>query len=632
VFLARPKTIMPDRLSIHAPVLVNTIGHCAGAMVFGILFYLLLLDWRRGTKENSLLPALAAALALLWNLGSLIGMATAPQGEPIADAIVATSFSVLSFLPAVLLHISVKARHPFLWICGYVISTAAALLHICDLVTGAARFHYAAILVITIGFGALTLISVVRETLRKSADGAGARLAGAMVLFLFAISFVHLGSSHDVKGWSGEAALHHAGIPLALFVLLQDYRFLLLDAFLRFLLSGTVAALAVWTALQIEARAGLLSLARRDPFYAGIIFIGACCALILFTVLRNRGQRFLTRVVFQRRNPEYAATRLAEVAAGAADEHACLAASAHLIADFFSARRFDLISERDLGSGPPPPAVFRAAGWGLPPWLEIVAPLRFVRGDVHLFGLGSRAGGRRYLSEDIEALERLCALTCEHVERIRNIEMQSLVSQAELRSLQAQINPHFLFNALNTLYGTIARENIAARKLVLNLSGLFRYSFVQNRDRIPIAEELEIVRAYLQIEELRLGSRLRYEVDVDPDVLETEVPVLSIQPLVENAIKHGVAAHASPGFVRLSIKKRAEAVNVEISNSGEFQGPREAGVGLANVRRRLALCYGTESDLEILNPEGVTIVRFALPAAHSTVRSRMTQKVPFAMK
>src|SRR5580692_3877261 len=144
---------MPDRLSIHAPVLVNTIGHCAGAIVFGILLYLLILDWRRATGERSALPLIAAGLALLWNLGSLIGMATSPKGDPIADAIVAGSFSVLSLLPAVLLHISLRPRRPALWVAGYVVSGLAIALHIGDAITAAPRFHYAALLLVTLGFG-----------------------------------------------------------------------------------------------------------------------------------------------------------------------------------------------------------------------------------------------------------------------------------------------------------------------------------------------------------------------------------------------------------------------------------------------------------------------------------------------
>jgi LytS/YehU family sensor histidine kinase len=254
--------------------------------------------------------------------------------------------------------------------------------------------------------------------------------------------------------------------------------------------------------------------------------------------------------------------------------------------------------------------------------VQALAPLRFSRGDAYLLALGSRTGGRRYLSEDIEVLERLSTIVCEQVERIRNSEMQALVSQAELRALQAQINPHFLFNALNTLYGTISRENAAARNLVLNLSGLFRYSFAQNQGLIRIEEELVIVRAYLEIEELRLGSKLRSEIEVDDEALQAEVPVLSIQPLVENAIKHGVAVRHSPGFVRIRIKRHAEEISVEISNSGTFckaaGGESENnGVGLANVRRRLALCYGNENDLEISSANDVTSVRFTIPVTPS---------------
>jgi two-component system, LytTR family, sensor kinase len=603
---------MPDRISIHAPVLVNTIGHCAGAVVFGILLYLLLLDWRRATGERSALPSIAAGLALLWNLGSLIGMAASPQGDPIADVIVAGSFSVLSLLPAVLLHISLRSRHTALWVAGYAVSAVAIGLHIGDLITSAPRFHYAAILLITIGFGLLTTICVAQEAFRGSKDGGGPRLLGAMVLFLFAISFVHFESAHDIKAWSGEAALHHAGIPLALFVLLQDYRFLLLDAFIRFLVSGCFAALAVWAAFEAEVKFALFAHARTDPFYAGLIFAGACLILSLFAWLRNRGQRFLTRVVFLRANSDRAVSKLREIAAAWRSEAEYIASAAKAIGEFFSARNAEIIAEP---AASPPEAE---------PSVRALVTLRFSRGDAYLLSLGPRAGGRRYLSEDIEVLERLTAIVCEQVERMRNQEMQALVSHAEMRALQAQINPHFLFNTLNTLYGTIGRENASARRLVLNLAGLFRYSFGENQGLIRIREELDIVRAYLEIEELRLGSRLHTEIDVDDEALQAEVPVLSIQPLVENAVKHGVAPRRDAGFVRLSIRKEEGSIRVEVSNSGTFlepvqKGGRE-GVGLANVRRRLALCYGDERGLDISSADDVTVVGFSLPCARE-VRS-----------
>jgi LytS/YehU family sensor histidine kinase len=165
----------------------------------------------------------------------------------------------------------------------------------------------------------------------------------------------------------------------------------------------------------------------------------------------------------------------------------------------------------------------------------------------------------------------------------------------------------------------IARENSAARRLVLNLAGLFRYSFAVNSSLSPLAEEIKIVRAYLEIEELRLGSKLHTEFDIDDSVLSAEVPVLSIQPLVENAVKHGVARRQGDGFVRISIRRQGDTIVVAISNSGLFDGSAQSqggnGIGMANVRRRLALCYGASSNLEILSENDMTTVRFRLPAS-----------------
>lgn len=605
---------MPDRLSLHAPILVNTIGHCAGAIIFGILLYLFLIDWRRATIDRSPLPSIAAALAFVWNLGSLIGMATAPSEDPLADTIVAISFSVLSILPAVLLHISLRSRSAALWITGYVVSGIAVVLHIVDLVTGASRFHYAAILLVTIGFAVLTASSVAREVFTGIPDSGGKRLAGAMVLFLFAISFAHFGSTHDIRAWSGEAALHHAGIPLAIFVLLQDYRFLLLDALIRFLVNGSMAALAIWLGFIAQIRLGVIERASHNPFYAGIAFVVACLALSLFAWARTRAQRLLTRVVFLRSSVEKMLSRLLEIPAINSSDAAYLAAATATIGNLFSARRCE------MGTGSVPAraiAVSDPMRLGVPGWVQAIAPLRFARGDTHVLWLGARKGGRLYLSEDLETLERLLLTVCEQVERIRGAEVQALVSQAELRALQAQINPHFLFNALNTLYGVIGRENVIARKLVLNLSNLFRSSFAMSSSMSALDQEMRIVRAYLDIEALRLGSRLHTEFDIDETLLFEKVPVLSIQPLVENAVKHGVASRHGAGFVRVSVQKQESTIIVAVSNSGPFRQPARDrdghGIGMANVRRRLTLCYGASTDLEVSTTPDVTTVRFALP-------------------
>ena len=614
---------VPDRLSLHAPILVNTIGHCAGAIAFGILLYLFLLDWRRATAERSLLPCIAATLAFLWNVGSLIGMATAPVGDPIADTIIAGSFSVLSLLPAVLLHISLQSRHRLIWIGGYAVSAIAVMLHIGDLVTGASRFHYAAILLVTIGFTVLTAASVIQEALNGAHDGSGKRLAGAMVLFLFAISFAHFGSTHDIRAWSGEAALHHAGIPLALFVLLQDYRFLLLDAFIRFLVNGALAAFAIWIAFTAEVRLGLVAHATRDPFYGGIVFTVACLVLSLFGYLRVRAQRFLTHAVFLRSSSEKTFSKLRDIATTCGSDLEYLASAADTVAQFFSTGEFEV----SVGATPEKAmAIPDPARHNVQKWVRAMVPLRFSRGDGLVLLLGQRKGGRRYLSEDLEMLERLAAVMYEQVERMRSSEMQALISQAELRALQAQINPHFFFNALNTLYGVIARENSVARRLVLNLAGLFRQSFGVSSSLSALSEEIKIVRAYLEIEEMRPGSKLRTEFDIDESALSENAPVLSIQPLVENAVQHGVACRPGNGFVRLMIRRQGESIVVAVSNSGIFGAPPRDqsghGIGMANVRRRLTLCYGDSSDLEVSISGDVTTVRFLLPSRSGRLAQR----------
>jgi two-component system, LytTR family, sensor kinase len=616
---------MPDWLSIHEPVLVNTIGHCAGAVLFGMLLYFFLLNWRQDREERPRLPALAAALAFLWNIGSLVALGVGRQGGIAADVIVAASFSVLSLLPAVLLHISLASHRRPLWISGYVLSITAIGLHVADLITRSPRLHFAALLVVTVGFAVLTAISVALE-IRQKNGAAISRLAGAMVLFLFAISFAHFSSEQAPQAWSKEIALHHAGIPLALFVLLQNYRFLLLDAFLRFVVNATLAAAAVLASIRvIESTHFGPTLA--DPFQAGLLFVGACLLLTLFVYVRNRVQSWLTQVIFLRSNIEGALEELLKLARATRDEQEYLCHAAEMIAAFVRTSRYQLTIEshaedRELAKLT---AVSEAGSYRLASWVKAVVPLRFSRGDARYLLLGPRDGARRYLSEDFAVLMRLGAAVVEHVEQLRGVQMQGLVSQAELKALQAQINPHFLFNSLNTLYGTIDRSNADARRLVLNLADVFRYLLRSDRTLIEMEEELRIVRAYLEIEQLRLGAKLRTEINVDEASLRATIPLLSVQPLVENAVKHGVAPRTGTGFVRLDVTSRLDILTVTVSNSGECDpsaltaSSAGGGIGLANVRRRLELCYGKESSFVAEVEQGVTTVGFLLPFKVGTI-------------
>ena len=337
--------------------------------------------------------------------------------------------------------------------------------------------------------------------------------------------------------------------------------------------------------------------------------------------IRNRIQGLLTRVIFLRSSVEDALQELRQLARAAHAESEYIRDAAELIASFVRAKRFDLTEEAPIENGDlaTPATVMEAGKWRLPSWVHAVVPLRFSMGDTRYLLLGPRDGGRRYLSEDLVVLTRLGACVVEQVEQLRGVQMQNLVSQAELRALQAQINPHFLFNSLNTLYGTIDRSNAEARQLVLSLSEVFRYLLRTDRTFIEIEEELKIVRAYLEIEKLRLGPKLRTELQIDDAAMHATIPMLSIQPLVENAVKHGIAPRMGTGFVRLSVTAEADVISVTVSNSGEFDTKvlkytrGNEGIGLANVRRRLELCYGEESRFKAQAENGITNVGFFLP-------------------
>ena len=144
-----------------------------------------------------------------------------------------------------------------------------------------------------------------------------------------------------------------------------------------------------------------------------------------------------------------------------------------------------------------------------------------------------------------------------------------------------------------------------------------------NKTFVTLAEEMQIVRAYLEVEKSRLGERLAVQILLDDAVLPVSIPVLSIQPLVENAIKHGVAQRLEPGFVRIAATHEEDGLRITVENSGAPHAPASlgAGVGLQNVRRRLEICYGGASNLHIEFQPETTIVELRIP--HTTVPVRV---------
>jgi len=186
------------------------------------------------------------------------------------------------------------------------------------------------------------------------------------------------------------------------------------------------------------------------------------------------------------------------------------------------------------------------------------------------------------------------------VEASREAALQT--RDAELRALKSQINPHFLFNCLNSISALTSTDPGRARDMCVLLSDFLRKTLgLGERESITWREELELARTYLDVEQVRFGARLQIEMQVDDACADCQVPPLVLQPLIENAIKHGIATMVDGGIVRLEshIENGNLAVRVENSFDPEAPSPRRHGLGLRNVRSRLQTRFGDAGHLEL---------------------------------
>ena len=292
-------------------------------------------------------------------------------------------------------------------------------------------------------------------------------------------------------------------------------------------------------------------------------------------------QAWLTHAVFRQGSVASLPARLRDCPAFRGEER-YLDWAASTIAAAVKTKEFAIVGQAGLdpaaASHAPvagPPAVGRRAV----NWAEAVVPIRLGQGNSRLSCWAAARAASAIWARTWTRWPEPPPKSPRRWNPCASEEMTRLVSQAELRALQSQINPHFLFNALNTLYGTIPRESSAARRMVLNLADIFRYFLQSDKTFVTLAEEMQIVRAYLEVEQSRLGDRLAVQIDVDDAALPVPIPVLSIQPLVENAIKHGVAQRTEPGFVHIAAIHGRDGLRVTVENSGAPRGSTVPGAG-----------------------------------------------------
>jgi two-component system, LytTR family, sensor histidine kinase AlgZ len=181
-------------------------------------------------------------------------------------------------------------------------------------------------------------------------------------------------------------------------------------------------------------------------------------------------------------------------------------------------------------------------------------------------------------------------------------QAQMLAGEAELRALKAQINPHFLFNSLNSISALTTADPKRAREMCILLSDFLRSTLgMGDKATIPLREELAMLENYLAIERVRFGERLQFHEEVDPASRNMMVPALLLQPLVENAVKHGVSTLLEGGEIRLTTHRSEELLRVAVENDFDPDAPpqRKNGMGLVNVRKRLDARYGEAARMRV---------------------------------
>lgn len=215
----------------------------------------------------------------------------------------------------------------------------------------------------------------------------------------------------------------------------------------------------------------------------------------------------------------------------------------------------------------------------------------------------------------IYALIAGAAMYLARVQRLREEERRAdrlriELAEARLAALRAQIRPHFLFNALHTVGSLIERDPASGRRILRQLGDLLRSSLsVDEGEEIPLRQELELTRAYLDIEQVRFADRLTVRIEAEEDLLDFEIPMFLLQPLVDNAIRHGISRSAEPGEVHIRVRRLGARLEIRVRDTGPgAEGSKPgAGIGLASVRERLRAKYGEDHGLEIESEPGFAV-------------------------
>jgi two-component system LytT family sensor kinase len=587
---------------------------------------------------------LCAVCALLWNLG---GLATTtvfalglPEGSPAALFLSALQFTGAAAWPLPILEIWrpqallrwQKIGSRILQIVAAVSGSAIIVAVWVFAVLGDTRKQYDAMQLTSFN-GSVLLIAGAVLLLKGRMTSRVTRFASATIVLGVLASSVgiliqkalHLPETGDAANvlWviSAQSTLL---IVLGAFFLFARFRFA--DVFIRYTVRILLASLLAFLMILVLETSALRYASTLARFHASahLSSLLAAVLLVFFPFLDRRIGELVNRWIFQAPDYRLTAQQFGEKLAELYDdsEIASLAESSIRTTLELNEVRLILVDPQghtnwpvELGNGEVcelDSANHLQDTIGMP-GVELLVPVRSAGTITHVLALSPGPARRGLVSDEINFLRmsaaqlgtRLDSLRLER-EKIERRSQEAIllqqVTEAELRALRAQINPHFLFNSLNSIANLIEANPPAAETMTLRLARVFRYVLAHSSHATtPIRDEIEFLRTYLEIEETRFGDRLNVQFDVAPEAANEHIPSLILQPIVENALKHGLAPKVGPGRLWISARLQGDQLCVKVEDDG-------IGAAWAGLRKKNGISASTVKDNNRVSPSGVGLI------------------------
>ncbi len=608
--------------ALNAALLVNLLGFTVGIALYAMLAVMVVRHRRASTASGvDVLLLVTAALGLVWNAGELIVSIERDFNTPLTLAfLAAAAYSALGFLPSVVVHSAQNeaGRSRVVAWLAYALSFLAAILHFRAAATGELVPSALALQMLT--FGAITLASVMlffnfRQRIEKKAIWATA-------LLVFAVSALHLSRDSGESSWLVELVAHQSSVPLALAILYQNFRFAFADLFLKRAISLMLIA-GVAFGLYVGVAAPILRYHethdRNDVFAVSVILTLWIATALVYPLLHSAAEWLVDRVILQRADYSDLQKRIDDEVQSLETVDDVLDTVSARVAEAMTAGTHRWVEVKDGVKYTANPAAFNVPTADSPSYRVTLSHL---------------AGGRRLLSDEANLLSAIGLVAARRIDSIRVMhercerefreqEYSKLATEAELKALRSQINPHFLFNALTTVGYLIEASPKKAVETLMHLTKLLRAVLRSTGEFTTLGDEIRLIEDYLDIERARFEERLVVDIDVPLELHSIQIPALVLQPLAENAIKHGISANKAGGELHIAAERSNGSLKLSVGNTAAGRKLHDVstsnGVGLQNIRERLKSYYGPGATVTLdFGADGWTTAEVNIPLEAET--------------